>query len=183
MRFYRLLEDVTIRKRIHIGRITSETGAWLHFMTGTHMATKGNAEITVPGPLLRFFFSSFSAPLAARDLAVAMQRLAPGDIDVVELSLPQHPDLVALNILRIQRCVDDALSDFVRFDETDSHRPDLNGTYKFFTKLAINVDSVDRDAHIFRLADWKVGLIVSDTMRQCMLDAGCRGAEFQLVTP
>jgi hypothetical protein len=183
--FFRLLEDMSIDERMHIGLIQDEAGEWLHFMTAKPLPTHATADVHVIGPPLEFFYSSFNAPIACRQLATAMQRLVPGDLELVDLSLshPVQKDLVAINVLRVQRCVDETQSEFSRFDETDTHRPDLLGKFRGFTKLVVNEGEVEPGAHIFRLADWEVGLIVSGAMRQCMLDAGCVGAEFQLVSP
>ncbi|HRI65864.1 MAG TPA: double-CXXCG motif protein [Polyangium sp.] len=38
--------------------------------------------------------------------------------------------------------------------------------------------AIPRDAHIFRIKDWEVVLVVSESVKNAMERVGCYGAEF-----
>jgi hypothetical protein len=85
--------------------------------------------------------------------------------------------MVALNSLRVVRCLDEQYSEFLKWTKED-HRADLAGQYRQVTKLALRASAIPADAHFFRIEGWTVALVVSELVKTAMESVGCLGAKF-----
>ncbi len=135
----------------------------------------------VDGQPLDFTLTSFNLPIVSRPLARSMKELAGTDLEVLPVELDSHPGYFALNPLLVVECLDEKRTHFLKWKAEDG-RPDRVGQYRSVTDLYIESSRVPDRAHVFRVAGWEVALVVSETMRGVMENAGARGAVFTAVT-
>lgn len=92
------------------------------------------------------------------------------------MSLPGAPPMLAVNLLRVVRCIDEDGSSFTKWTK-DDHRADLAGQYRQVGKLVLDERSIPDDAHLFRIDGWKVQRIASRAVKEVMESEGARGAK------
>ena len=97
------------------------------------------------------------------------------------MNITDHVGYVVLNSTRTVPCLDEGRSQFVKW-EAGSHRADLLGQYRMVTELTIDVGIVPSNAHFFRIAGWRIALIVSEIVKDAMEAQGCLGGLFLPVT-
>lgn len=134
-----------------------------------------------PGRALDFCLTSFAVPVVREHLAAAIQTLVQGDVQRLPLLVRGQSGFEVLNVLRVIECVDEARSVFLKWTRTD-HRADLAGQYRSISTMHLLPQALPDDAHIFRIKDWPMGLIVSERIKLTMEAAGCLGAKFVDVT-
>jgi len=181
MKYFRLLDDVHIVGRWHLGEVVEETvKSPLELWTGTPAAAgiSIEAEITHPGTALDFCLTSFAVPVAITRLAEAIAGVAGGDLQRIPLKVGAHKGFEVLNSVRVIRCLDEGRSSFTKWTAKD-HRADLAGKYRMVSHLRVNLNTVPRDAHFFRIEGWEIALIVSELIRSAMESCKCLGAIFQ----
>jgi hypothetical protein len=146
------------------GRIVSESGP----LKGT---------VSHPGRVLDFTLTSFNVPVVRGRVADAVRGVAGSDVQCLPVDIAGQPGMIALNALRVVRCLDETRSEFIKWTNED-RRADLAGQYRQVTKLVLAHDAVPTDAHFFRVEGWLVALVVSEAVKEAMEGIGCLGAKF-----
>lgn len=182
--YYRLIDAMDTHERWHIGRVygPGETIPWLTGGVRLDPERSLHTPIKYFGPVPDFSETSFGVPIAVDALARAIQSVAGADVQCLPVDIEQHAGFMALNAVRVVRCVDEDRSDFTRWTTEDA-RPDLAGQYHHISPLVVDPRRIPEDAHFFRVEAWLVGLIVSDAVKAAMERAGCAGAKFIDVNP
>lgn len=183
MRYFELLDDVTVPGRWHLGELTLADGSEPRLRAGIRLEREGDLRATVsrPGRVLDFSLTSFAVPVASNGLAGAVSAVAGPDVQCVPVDLGGQGGMKVLNSVRVIRCLDETRSEFVKWTKQD-HRADLAGQYRQVTKLIVDRTAIPPDAHFFRIEGWLIALIVSDAVKAAMERTGCVGAKFIDVT-
>jgi hypothetical protein len=184
MSYFRLLDDLSIQGRWHLGEIidcSSNSALELWQGVAAPEGTTIRAEVTDIGEPLEFCLSSFAVPIARSNLARAIASVGERDLQLIPVDIPGHPGFEILNSIRVIRCLDEQKSKFVKWT-AGGDRPDLVGQYRMVTKLIINPADIPPDAQFFRILGWRIALIVSETVKSAMESCGCSGAKFQKVS-
>lgn len=184
MRYYELLEDVNIPGRWHLGEIINRVdGSTVQLLSGARMdkPVSLEAEITHPGKPLDYDSTAFGNPIARKPLAQALAAMAGNDLQLLPVSIAGYKDFEILNIVRVVRCLDEQKSEFIKWTEHD-HRADKAGQYRMVTNLTVDPSQIPADAQIFRIAGWRITIIVSEKTKALMERSLCLGAKFQLVS-
>lgn len=178
-KFYRLVDDITIPKRWHLGSATLLDGREPRFRVGLRFdsAEVVNIPVTHAGRALEFSLTSFAVPVTTKKLAEVVSVLAGGDVQLVPVCIAAHTGMVVLNALRVVRCLDESRSEFVKWTR-QGHRPDLAGQYRQVTRLVLDASVIPADARVFRIEGSLVELVVSERVKEAMESAGCLGAKF-----
>jgi len=179
MRYYELVDDMTIPGRWHLGRVILPDGREPPFMEGRRFVDEGDlvSRITHPGRVLEFCRTTFAVPVATTALANVISEIAGDDVQCIPVTIASQKGMKVINALRVIRCVDERRSEFVKWTK-DDHRADLAGEYRQITRLVLERGAIPTDAHMFRVAGWDVALIVSETLKNAMERVGCLGAKF-----
>jgi hypothetical protein len=181
--YYRLVDDLNVPGRWHLGEIHASDGTEPVLDGGVSCPAEGLvAGITNPGKVLDFSLTAFNAPVATARLAATIGEVAGPDVQRLPVTIAGQGGCAVLNALRVVRCLDEARSEFDRWTAEDDE-PELLGQYKQVTKLSIDPATVPRGAHFFRIEGWLVALIVSEELRAAMERSGCVGAKFLPVLP
>lgn len=177
--YFRLLDEVTIPKRWHLGLATLSDGTEPCFVTGTHFKSSEapRIPITHPGRALDFSLTSFAVPVVTSKLADAVEASAWSDVECIPAQVGGQLAMVVLNSVRLLRCLDERRSEFIKWTAND-HRSDLAGQYRQITRLVLAATKVPSDARFFRIEGSFVELVVADDVRRAMESAGCFGARF-----
>lgn len=180
MRYFRLTDDLSIPGRWHLGEVTYADGSEPMLREGLRLEYSAPLEVELqePGRILDFSLTSFAVPVARTALANAIAGLAGADVQCIPLHIVGAPGMLALNALRLIRCVDESRSKFVKWTAAD-HRSDLAGQYRSISRLVLDAQRVPRDAHLFRITDDYVTLVGSEELKNVMESVGCVGARFQ----
>ena len=113
------------------------------------------------GDVVDFTFAAFNIPVLSPR---ALEVLSPTLTEFCEFTPVQIQDqssgFAILNVLRAEDCVDEGASELMIWRATD-HRADKVGQYRQITKLVLKSNL--RVPPIFRLAKFKISLLVSDT--------------------
>ena len=182
MRYFRLVDDVYVPSRWHIGDVSTSSDPVPDLLSNQRLAADIalSAPINHRGRALEFCFTSFAVPVAKRTLADVMKAAAGADVQIVPIIIvgdQQHDGFAIPHCLRSVECMDEAKADFIKWTSKD-HRPELVGQYRMVTNLAIDPRKVPPDAHFFRVLGWSIALIVSQAVKEVMERTGCLGAKF-----
>ena len=182
-KFFRLVDDLHIAKRWHLGEVFESGATSIELWNGT--VIRGGKPLIVridrSGSPLEFCLTSFAAPIAETALGAAIAPIAGADLQRLPVVIDGNKNYEALNSVRVIECLDEAESDFTKWTQND-HRPELAGQYRMVTELKVESRRVPPDGQYFRVEGWRIALIVSQAIRSAMEEVGCRGALFQDVT-
>ena len=180
MRYFRLLDDVRVPGRWHLGELTMPGAVAPDFLGGGDfpVGTSALVAISHAGKPLDFCFTSFGLPVAKKELADVIASIAGDELQVVPLLVEGDSGYVVIHARRLVACLDEKRSEFVKWTDRD-HRSDLAGRYRMVTKLIVDSQRIPTRTHVFRIDGWPIALIVSQTVKDMMEAAGCVGAKFE----
>src|SRR5438128_781296 len=110
MKFFRLLDDVHVNGRWHLGNVFQPGGdSSLELWNGVAMklATPLKAEIDRVGKALDFCLTSFAVPVAKRKLGEAIDAIAGSDLQRFPLEIHGHQGFEVLNCVRVIKCLNE----------------------------------------------------------------------------
>lgn len=178
-KYFRLMDDVEIPKRWHLGAATLSDGTEPRLRAGIRFDSTEVPRIPVTraGRVLEFSLTSFAVPVATKRLADAMSVVTGSDVQPIPVCIGTQEDMVVLNALRVVRCLDETRAEFVKWTKQD-HRADLAGQYRQITRLVLDAAAIPPDAQVFRIEGSLVEIVVSEQVKEAMESAGCLGAQF-----
>lgn len=141
----------------------------------------GNIVLDVPiekgvNPL-DFTLGPFDMPVVTQRLGEMIESLAPAEIQRVPIRIGRFGDYEILNILTLRDAIDEKLSEISRWEEKDG-RPEKIGQYFAIGELVLNEKKINH-SKILRLKDWKLPLIVCETIKQSLEKFGATGISFK----
>jgi len=147
-------------------------------------------SVTHPGREVDYSLAGYaSAPVVSERLLSALRGLAEVDepyenvvFEPVTIVGQETDHKYFLMIVETQvDCIDEARSEFVRFDDGDVARPDLAGQIRAIFKMTLDEDRTE-SRHVFRLKGYPSALIVSDEVKRRIEAAGAVGLSFERVS-
>jgi hypothetical protein len=181
-RFYEVLDDVQLADRWHLGDLRDGQGREVDprlftIGRGAAVGSELSISITHEGTPLSFTFAAFDAPVVARPLAEAVQRLCPDGIQLVPVRVQgQRDEYSIMNVLGSIECLDESHSIVMRWKPSDG-RPDKVGKLRQVARLALGADLIGT-ADLFRVRGWEIALIASERMRDLLLEHRITGVKF-----
>ena len=131
------------------------------------------------GRAARLTFGSFDMPVVDRALGASFAAAASGDVELVPAIAEDGSELSIANVLPCLDCIDESKT--VGEKWTESHgRPDRVGRYRTIVHLFIDRSRADHE--IFRVAGWKIALVVSDRFAHATGLAAVEGIRLLPVT-
>lgn len=139
--------------------------------------TPTSASIGNPGRELAFNFGAFDMPVVSSAVADIIWRIAPLDVQCFAIDVPGAAGSYhVLNAVCSLDCLDEKRSEFTRFQVGD-HRSDLIGQYHTIPLIRVDPRRT-HDHHVFRIHNWHVALLVSDTIKDALADIPDLGVVF-----
>jgi hypothetical protein len=183
MRYFRLLDDVHVPGRWHLGEVTTSRAEVPDFLAATAppLGEHAHVAVTHAGKSLDFCLTSFGVPVATRELAKAIASVAEDDLQLVPLTIDGDSRFVVLYARRVVACLDERRSEFTKWSDGD-HRRDLSGRFRMVTKLFVDTRRIPPRVNLFRIEGWPIALIISEGVKNVMEAAGCVGARFDEVS-
>ena len=181
-RFYRIIDSTTFRNRWHLGAPCDQNGAEIDprvFTMAQRYAGSEPVNITVKqgGCPLDFTLGSFDMPVLRAWVGRAILESAAKEIQLIKASVDGDDDFVVLNVLSNLDAIDEARSEITRWTEDDG-RPEKVGTYFGIASIAIRTDKV-KGAKMFRLREWELPLIVTDSIKSTLQKLKVTGIDFE----
>jgi hypothetical protein len=144
-----------------------------HFFRGETYTGEPVPVINVPEDRqYQILFDVMLIPLVSRALADLLRDAAGEDVQLVPTT---HPAYWILNVLRVHDAIDWDRSRFMAFP-ADEPRADLAGKPYMFTKVVLSPDTIS--ASVFRLVDWSMAIVVSESVCRRVTDAALPGVFF-----
>lgn len=179
-KFYRLLDDLHIPNRWHLGEPVTDKG---HdpskFTAGSSVSINAipNINVDIPGIALDFTLTTRIVPIATSRLAEIFSNIAGETLQRIPANVGSREGYEILNATQLVQCLDERRSEYTKWTEKDD-RPDLTGHYRMVTDLHIDASRVPRGLHIFRIAWWNVVLVVSSELMMAIRSSGALGPKF-----
>lgn len=181
-KFYRIIDSIESRNRWHLGAPRDQNGAEIDprvFTAARRYAGSEPVNIAVKQGQcsLDFTLGSFDMPVVRVWLGQALLESAAKDIQLVKALVDGDDDFVVLNVLSNVDAIDEGRSEITRWTEEDG-RPEKVGTYFGIGKMAIRTDKV-QSAQMFRLKQWELPLIVSNSIKSVLQTLKVTGIDFE----
>lgn len=178
--YYWLYHDPEITERWFLGTIknlNAEKVLPITFTQGLPIdaTQKFIVDRFMPGKPLDFTFQTHQVPIVRLAVADIMEKLEHDAVQRLPVTItPDLEGFEILNIIRAIDCLDIEKSQFERFG--DLH-PEKQGQISVISKLRILSELVNGH-HIFRLGEWKLAIIVSETLKSALEQEGFTGMIF-----
>ncbi|NOK21847.1 hypothetical protein HMI50_32995 [Corallococcus carmarthensis] len=122
------------------------------------------------------------APIASELVANVFRTLAPGDVQLLPVSVEGEPErYFVVNATKVVDCIDEARCREVQHYDEDNPSPEYEGEYRWIYGLRIDPAKTE-GAHVFRLKKFKMAFIVSEDIKNALEEAGNLGVSFERVT-
>jgi hypothetical protein len=144
----------------------------------------GDVPTAVPiqqiGRKVGFNLAAFDMPVVSDGIVGLAKAIAPTEFECfpVKIGTSTCGYSILNTICRIP-CVDESRSIVTRWKQEDS-RPDRIGKYRMVSNLTIDARRT-HDAHIFRVEDFEIALIVSEKIKQALEETRDLGIVFKPV--
>lgn len=106
-----------------------------------------------------------------------IELFASADVQRIPVRIGRFDDYEILNVLTLRNAIDEELSEILRWEEKDG-RPEKVGKYCAIGELVLKEKQINH-AKIFRLKDWKLPLIVCETIKQNLERLNATGISFK----
>ena len=147
-----------------------------HFFRGETYTGEPVPVVNVPEDRqYEILFDAFMIPLVSRSLAGLLLDAAREDVQLVPTTNPAY---WILNVLKVHDAIDRNRSRFTSYP-ADYSRVDLAGKPEMFTKVVLSRDRIS--ASIFRLVDWSMAIVVSESVCKRVTDAALPDVVFSPV--
>jgi hypothetical protein len=128
------------------------------------------------GEPLSFTLADFELPVVRTELAAQIEAIAPQQVQRIPINVDDHGGgFEILNALRVVDALDHRRSTITYWEPKDG-RPEKIGSPRMVIDLAVDPNRIGT-AEIFRLADWRIALIASESIAGVL--AGCTGVQLQ----
>ena len=186
--YFKLTDDMTRPDRWLLGDPLDEQGKEvraLQFMSGEPTRFEGRLRVPVyhPGTSLDFTrVDTGGFPVVTEKVARVLAELAPGDIHLfpAEVESRSEPYFV-VNVARRVKCIDEAASEEVLYEDPEDDWPDELGYYQSVHGMRIDPSQVG-DAKVFRPWGYTGSLLVAEDVKEALERIGATGLRFTTVT-
>jgi hypothetical protein len=182
VRFFELVDDMSVPGRWHLGTVEDSSGGEPRLLDAVRVKEAAlHVAAVEAGTELDFCLTSFSVPIARNALADVIASIGRGAVQAIPVAIPGHRGFKVLNVVGAISCLDETRTRFTRWLASDG-RPDRVGTYRMVIDLRVLPSAIAPEKHVFRIEGWRVGLVVSEVVKDAMEAEGCIGAQFIDVT-
>lgn len=150
------------------------------FTVGTRYSGPLPARVPIykPGVVVNFHLGSFDMPIVSARVAQEFQTLAKQDVELFEVQVGSLADrFFILNVVALSDCIDERRSEFTRWKDGDG-QPERVGQFHSISKIRVDVART-HPHHAFRIENWRLALLVSDTLRDRLIRIPQLGVKFE----
>ena len=160
--------------------LADDTDVWKFSSCETlDIDTPVDLVIEETGPRVDYNLTAFGTPIATARLAKIISRFASKEAQLFPacLSRKEELDMFVVNIVQAVDCLDRNRSEIQYFEIDHPTKP---GLPRGISRLAILPDKVP-DLHLFRIKDWQVAIVVSETLKNLIEVENCTGMKFNRI--
>lgn len=133
------------------------------------------------GKIVDFNFCDFDMPVVNLDTAEIVEKFTNGNIQRIPVKIiGASGEFEILNVLQSVSCIDEDGSDLVRWSKNDG-RVDKIGKIRMAVRIRLDAAKA-AGRHIFRLADWKIALVISEELKMKLEKAKVSGVFYERLT-
>jgi uncharacterized protein DUF1629 len=143
------------------------------------------ARVAEEGRHIEFNIAEFQVPIVSRRAGDILESMAPENVQRIPISIDKsEDDWEILNVLARVECLDRERSkiDYYPNDPLPDEDVERAGKPRGIRKLVIDPEKVGTH-QIFRITDWEVAIIVSESVKDALQSAMVSGTFFICVTP
>lgn len=167
---------------VPVGLSGKMTNPWV-FTEGKRVIPDEQLIVPVshPGHSLDLSFAAFDVPIVTERTAELLSRMCPKSIQRIPVTVEsQDEPFEILNFLTAADCIDERRTKGTKWTLADGE-PDKVGQYRMITELRV-VPAETEYSCAFRVAGWKIALIVSGDVKAAMEEANISGLAYELVS-
>ncbi len=183
MDYYRLTDNIKCPGRWYLDEI-SDVDNWI-FSNGSlvDVAVDENLVVQINQLGVPMDFTTtdaYNVPIVSENFLSCIAMFL-GEVQVLPVSVPKQNELYFILIVTNKiDCVDEAQSDYQKFESGNAIRPDLAGEYQSFTRLKIDESKATKP--IFRIDKFDIAMVVSEEIKTCLENCEVTGCQFELIT-
>jgi hypothetical protein len=185
LHFYRILADPNAVDRWFLDEPVGQQGRQIDaraFLQGSRYIGPPPADVPIQrvGREVTFNLAAFDMPVVSGELGRFLLEAAPQEIELFPVTVGSTiPGFAILNVVSIQDCLDETKSNVLKWKPEDA-RPDKVGQYRMVTNLTIDPQRTS-GRNLFRVAGWKIALIVSEKIKAALDGSKELGIVFESV--
>jgi len=183
--FYRVLPDPKANQRWYLKSPVDSNGQEVDPRSFTS-CNRYESVLPLRLPIRRdgkpvaFNFCDFDMIVTQKYLNNALQDLVGNSIQRIPVEVDASEEKYEiLNVLDAVECISEGRSEFTKWTE-DSGRPDKIGQFRMITKLFIDPEKA-RAHTIFRVKEWKIALIIDESVKRLLEKNSASSIIFQPV--
>jgi hypothetical protein len=186
MQYFEMMTDVHVPNRWHLASpINAESEEELDpriYTTGKAVDQIAPLKISLrrPGEGLDITYADFHMPVVTQAVADVFTVEANNDIQLIPITVEGRQEAYfILNVISVLDCIDPEASEIQWWKPTDG-RPDKVGKPRMIVELHIDTTRVHGE-QIFRIANWKIVVIVSERIKALLEAMQVKGVKFGAV--
>ncbi len=166
MDYYRVLRDRSVTDLSFLGEPSDSSGQVdaRRFTRGEPFGTPAEVltvPIVEPGMQVDFAFGAFDLPVVSTSLGQSLRAFAPESVELVP-AVVGNVERDILNVLDCIDCIDEQRTVGEKWP-ADTLRSDRVGQYRTVVHLFLDESRIG-GRHIFRVAGWRVALVISEAL-------------------
>lgn len=185
MKYYRLTEDMSINNKWYLSPINdaSYIEQW-NFITKPLFEVRDvlNISVEIKGVITDYTENLiYNIPIVSNKVGVILEQygVSLSRVNILDFKTIENHSYYAMSA-DILDCVNDEISEYVKYKKGDHVMPERLGDYKFFNKFVLDKKKI-KNKHIFRVKGFLIYLIVSETIKKSLEDESLSGIFFEEV--
>jgi hypothetical protein len=183
MKFFELWDDMRIPGRWVLGGPVDahgqEVDPW-QFSEGRVLELPARLRLFVShaGCGLDFSLTGLGLAVVHGRVVRLFERMGIQEAQFIPAEVEGHADpYFILNTLSIVRCIDDARCEEVQYWQPEDGQPEKVGEYRVVAGMRVDPTKIGV-SRIFRPWGWPVAIVVSEELKQAMVEEGITGTKF-----
>ena len=183
--FYRMSFDSRLKHQslispIRIGGVDVNESELIRHQGPISIAEKVRGEIAQIGNLNDINFGSHDILICREPVSKTLKSVDPLELQLIQIDITgETTPFYLIHLLSIVDCIDRKSSQYTLWTES-SFRPELAGEYEMMMKMVIDPEKAGGHK-IFRAKGWEIAIVVHETIKRTLEDAGHSGATFRLL--
>lgn len=178
--YYDLSDDIDYPERWYLGEVKGIDNWLFRSKKDVLFANRSyQVELVKDGTETDFTLTgAFGVPIVSqrvRDQLIDTSSIKFIPVDIINKEVSKQYYIMI--ILSHIDCIDEKLSEFEKFEESDPVRPDKAGQYKGFFKMVIDKNKV-RGESVFRIENFGVAIIISEKIKNELTQINVTGCDF-----
>jgi hypothetical protein len=180
--FYRMSFDSKLKHQsfispIRVGNAEVNESELIRHAGPIAIADRVRGAIAQIGTLRDINFGSHDILICSEEATQTLKKVDPSELQSIPIDINgATTSFYLIHLLSIIDCIDRKASQYTLWTES-SFRPELAGEFEMMMKMV--VDPAKIGGHkIFRAKGWEITIVVHETIKRALEDAGLSGAAF-----